>query len=63
VLAGLSKAPQYLVKHSESMEKGCILANDVDSVVLPRDACGGDGTLAFARNAKNKVLMEALTFP
>jgi len=43
--------------HSESMEKGCILASDVDSVVLPRDACGGDGTLAFARNAKNKVLI------
>lgn len=57
VLAGLSKAPQYLVMHSESMEKGCILASDVDSIVLPKDACGGEGTLAFARNAKNKSLI------
>lgn len=55
MLAGLSKAPQYLVMHSESMEKGCILGSDVDSVVLPKDACGGDGTLAFARNEKHKV--------
>jgi hypothetical protein len=37
------------------MQNGCILASDVDSVVLPKDACGGDGTLAFARKAKNKV--------
>jgi hypothetical protein len=37
------------------MENSCILASDVDSVVLPKDACGGDGTLAFARKAKNKV--------
>ncbi|MCH81809.1 hypothetical protein A2U01_0002602 [Trifolium medium] len=57
VLAGLSKAPQYSVMRSNSMENGCILASDVDSVVLPKDACGGDGTLAFARNAKNKPLI------
>jgi hypothetical protein len=37
------------------MENGCILASDVDSVVLPKDACGGDATLAFARKAKNRV--------
>ncbi|WJX10261.1 hypothetical protein P8452_01004 [Trifolium repens] len=57
VLAGLSKAPQYSVMHSNSMQNGCILASDVDSVVLPKDACGGDGTLAFARKAKNKPLI------
>lgn len=55
MLAGLSKAPQYLVRHAESMEKDCILASDVDSVLLPKNACGGDGTLAFARREKNKV--------
>ncbi|KAM4097311.1 hypothetical protein ACJW30_08G172400 [Castanea mollissima] len=60
VLAGLSNAPQYLVKNNESLEKGCILAGDVDSVVLPIDACGGDGTLAFARRKRNKPLIIAV---
>ncbi|KAB1999576.1 hypothetical protein ES319_D12G171500v1 [Gossypium barbadense] len=55
VLAGLSNAPQYLVKNPESLAKGCILASDVDSVILPVDACGGDGALAFARSKRNKV--------
>ena len=54
VLAGLSNAPQYLVKNYES-ENGCILASDVDSVILPIDAFGGDGVLAFARSKRNKV--------
>ncbi|KAK7273797.1 hypothetical protein RIF29_14860 [Crotalaria pallida] len=57
VLAGLCNAPQYLIKNSESIEKGCILASDVDSVILPKDACGGNGTLAFARSGKNKPLI------
>ncbi|OIW21043.1 hypothetical protein TanjilG_28390 [Lupinus angustifolius] len=57
VLAGLSKAPRYLTNNSESMEKGCILATDVDSIILPRDACGGDGTLAFSRSKKSKPLI------
>ncbi|XP_061974371.1 uncharacterized protein LOC133696254 isoform X2 [Populus nigra] len=55
VLTGLSKAPQYLVKDSQSLEKGCLLASDVDSVVLPINACAGDGALAFARSKINKV--------
>jgi hypothetical protein len=55
VLAGLSNAPQYLAKNNESLEKGCILASDVDSVVLPIDACGGEGALAFARSKRKKV--------
>ncbi|CAL0314934.1 unnamed protein product [Lupinus luteus] len=58
VLAGLSKAPQYLTTdNSESMEKGFIVASDVDSIILPKDACGGDGTLAFSRSKKNKPLI------
>ncbi|XP_059447906.1 uncharacterized protein LOC132179246 isoform X1 [Corylus avellana] len=60
VLAGLSNAPQYLVKNNESLEKGCILASDVDSVVLPIDACGGEGALAFARSKRNKTLIIAV---
>lgn len=57
VLTGLSKAPQYLVKDSQSLEKGCLLASDVDSVVLPINACAGDGALAFARSKINKPLI------
>ncbi|KAL0318699.1 UNVERIFIED_CONTAM: putative lipoprotein [Sesamum angustifolium] len=48
VLAGLSTAPQYLVQNFNSLGKDCMLASDVDSVILPIDACGGDGALAFA---------------
>ncbi|BFG17178.1 hypothetical protein CerSpe_034520 [Prunus speciosa] len=59
VLAGLSNAPQYLVKNSES-ENGCILASDVDSVILPVDAFGGDGVLAFARSKRNTPLIIAV---
>ncbi|CAN6549569.1 unnamed protein product [Malus baccata var. baccata] len=59
VLAGLSNAPQYLVKNSES-ENGCILASDVDSVILPIDAFGGHGALAFARSKRNKPLIIAV---
>ncbi|KAE9450961.1 hypothetical protein C3L33_17151, partial [Rhododendron williamsianum] len=57
VLAGLSNAPQYIVKSSGSLEMGCILASDVDSVILPADACGGDGVLAFAKYQQNKPLI------
>ncbi|XP_012072196.2 uncharacterized lipoprotein syc1174_c isoform X2 [Jatropha curcas] len=57
VLAGLSRAPQYLVNNSQFSEKGCLLASDVDSVVLPVDACGGDGALAFARSKQHKPLI------
>nr|XP_043624700.1 uncharacterized lipoprotein syc1174_c-like [Erigeron canadensis] len=56
VLAGLANAPQYLAYKSEFQEKGCIVANDVDSVILPADACGGDGVLAFA-NKRTKPLI------
>ncbi|KAL6295167.1 hypothetical protein ACE6H2_003309 [Prunus campanulata] len=59
VLAGLSNAPQYLVKNSAS-ENGCILASDVDSVILPVDAFGGDGVLAFARSKRNTPLIIAV---
>ncbi|XP_022152336.1 uncharacterized protein LOC111020080 [Momordica charantia] len=60
VLSGLSNAPQYLSKSAESLWKDCILANDVDSVILPIDACGGDGALAFARSNQYKPLIIAV---
>ncbi|WOH15550.1 hypothetical protein DCAR_0935092 [Daucus carota subsp. sativus] len=57
VLAGLSNAPQYVV---DQRERDCILASDVDSVILPLDACGGDGALAFANRKRNKPLIIAV---
>lgn len=56
VLSGLSNAPQYLSKNFDSLGKDCLLANDVDSVIVPINACGGDGTLAFARSKQYKVI-------
>uniref|UniRef100_A0ACD5VMW7 Uncharacterized protein n=1 Tax=Avena sativa TaxID=4498 RepID=A0ACD5VMW7_AVESA len=61
VLAGLSSAPQYVTRRQGLLENGCIVASDIDSVIIPKDACGGDGTLAFARIArKNKPLIIAV---
>ncbi|KAK3037582.1 hypothetical protein RJ639_030765, partial [Escallonia herrerae] len=57
VLAGLSNAPQYMFNKSESLERGAIFASHVDSVILPVDACGGDGALAFAKIKRNKPLI------
>ncbi|KAL6848236.1 hypothetical protein ACP4OV_022364 [Aristida adscensionis] len=58
VLAGLSNAPQYVMRGEGTLENGCIVSSDVDSVILPKDSCGGDGTAAFARTArKNKPLI------
>uniref|UniRef100_A0A0A9ECZ5 Uncharacterized protein n=1 Tax=Arundo donax TaxID=35708 RepID=A0A0A9ECZ5_ARUDO len=51
VLAGLSNAPQYVTRQG-ILDNGCIVATDVDSVILPKDSCGGDGTLAFARTVR-----------
>ncbi|KAH7658522.1 hypothetical protein IHE45_17G093700 [Dioscorea alata] len=60
VLAGLSTAPQYVVIKHGSLDDGCVLATDVDSVVLPINACGGDGALAFAKRLKKKPLVIAV---
>ena len=59
MLAGLSNAPQYVVKNTGSFQKGCLFASDVDCVILPINACGGDGALAFARSKKDKVEVQA----
>ena len=58
MLAGLSKAPQYINRSSGTSLMnggGCIVGSDVDSVVLPIDACGGEAALAFARRSPNEV--------
>lgn len=64
VLAGLSRAPQYVVPKEESPRKvsrhNCIWASDVDSVIVPFDACGGAGTLSFGQKAGSVPLMIAV---
>lgn len=55
MLAGLSAAPQYVSRANGSPGDGCILAGDVDSVILPADACAGDAVLAFANSKNPKV--------
>ncbi|XP_068643605.1 uncharacterized protein [Aristolochia californica] len=59
VLAGLSTAPQY-VRQSGCSTHDCVLASSVDSVILPIDACGGEGALAFARSSTYKPLIIAV---
>ncbi|KAG0461555.1 hypothetical protein HPP92_021852 [Vanilla planifolia] len=61
VLAGLSRAPQYVANWQSCSTNGLIFAADVDSVILPVDACGGDAALAFARSrTRNKPLLIAV---
>ncbi|XP_078428499.1 uncharacterized protein LOC144700823 isoform X2 [Wolffia australiana] len=60
VLAGLSRAPQYIRRGSDGEGGSGIVSADVDSVVLPINACGGDAALAFARRLRNKVLVVAV---
>lgn len=59
MLAGLSSAPQYVVEKCMSLgKKSMIVGSDVDSVILPIDACGGDAALAFAsRNSSSRVCL------
>jgi len=55
VLAGLSKAPQF-VSRGQRGGAGTVWANDADCVVVPANACGGEGTLALCRMSGRKVL-------
>ncbi|CAI9096715.1 OLC1v1032919C1 [Oldenlandia corymbosa var. corymbosa] len=60
VLAGLSTAPQYIVKNSHFVDRDCIVSSDVDSVILPINSFRGDGALAFASSRRIKPLMIAV---
>jgi hypothetical protein len=53
VLSGLSRAPQFS-QRSGPVASGSVLGEDVDAVIVPADACGGDGTLAFARGVRGR---------
>ncbi|KAI7738881.1 hypothetical protein M8C21_002044, partial [Ambrosia artemisiifolia] len=57
VLAGLANAPQYLTNKFNFQENGCIVASDVDSIILPANACGGDAVLAFASKKTKPVII------
>lgn len=61
VLAGLSMAPQYIIKETLGgfSHEGSLWAHNIDSVVVPINACGGVGTLAFSKK-KNKTLLIAV---
>lgn len=54
MLAGLSRAPQ-LVRKRDRGGAGTLWADDVDCVVVPSDACGGNGTLALCHKTGRKV--------
>ena len=51
VLAGLSRAPQFVSKTSTSRiaSPNTIWAEQVDAVVVPATACGGSGILSFSQ--------------
>ncbi len=52
VLVGLSRAPQFVVKKSNSLSSsfpGDIWAEEVDAVVIPATACGGSALLSFSQ--------------
>lgn len=61
VLAGLSRAPQYVIKRKILGEgislQGSLWAHDIDCVVVPINACGGVGTLAFSKKNHKPVLI------
>ncbi|KAH9605377.1 hypothetical protein KSS87_014624 [Heliosperma pusillum] len=60
VLAGLSNAPQYIVTNSQIVERSCIFASDVDSIILPVDTFAGSGVRAFANKKRHKPLIVAV---
>jgi hypothetical protein len=45
VLAGLSRAPQFVINATS----GTIWANQVDAIVVPATACGGAAVLSFSQ--------------
>ncbi|CAM6100883.1 unnamed protein product [Calypogeia fissa] len=62
VLVGLSRAPQYISKVDSRSggNSGALWGSDVDCVVVPINACGGAGTLAFAKNTRLMPLILAV---
>ncbi|MBF2058608.1 MAG: DUF3326 domain-containing protein [Cyanobacterium sp. T60_A2020_053] len=54
VLAGLSRAPQFITeKHKPGLR-----ALDIDVLVIPHHACGGSATLSFAHHGTMIIVVE-----
>jgi hypothetical protein len=51
VLAGLSRAPQFVPRGSKPIPRA-VLGEDVDAVIVPADACGGAAVLGFSGGVK-----------
>jgi hypothetical protein len=62
VLAGLSRAPQYLsLTPGASPPPGVITGDEVDVVITPASACGGAGLLHWASQGKLIIAVEENT--
>lgn len=51
VLAGLSRAPQFVVNPKLSGSSATLWADQVDAIVVPASACGGSALLSLSRRA------------
>ncbi len=51
VLAGLSRAPQFVVDQRLSLSNHALSRDDVDAVIIPASACGGSGVLHFSQTS------------
>jgi hypothetical protein len=59
VLAGLSRAPQLLVRPTEIFPPPeAIWAEQVDALIIPASACGGSATLSFSQQTTWIVAVE-----
>lgn len=57
VLAGLSKAPQFVT--DEKITHSLITAADVDAVVVPATACGGSAILSLSQRSAVQIIAVA----
>ncbi|MGB2925167.1 MAG: DUF3326 domain-containing protein [Limnothrix sp.] len=49
VLAGLSRAPQFVTDSTQKNTPDILWANQVDSLIIPASACGGSAVLSLAQ--------------
>jgi hypothetical protein len=50
VLAGLSKAPQFVTQRSDARSESELWGDRVDAVIIPETACGGSAVLSFSQS-------------
>jgi hypothetical protein len=50
VLAGLSKAPQFVTQRSGARAESELWGDRVDAVIIPETACGGSAVLSFSQS-------------